>query len=197
MMELAKLHLSVNIGKITKDEAIEELRKGLVYSMRLGDRYVLNCGKLQIDFMRDFHDPVNFPIDKIFDFQEWRKEENYKKIVRPEEDVDLMNNKKCYFMNDNFDLIILQDIVEVREDEDKRDEFKTKIPFLKNFETFFVQRYGEGERPKPKEQLPPMIPAGRGMSVVSFQNGNVTHTYHSFDYADIYDPVPKKRGCRY
>ena len=36
--------------------------------MRLGDRYVLNCGKLQIDFMRDFHDPVNFPIDKIFDF---------------------------------------------------------------------------------------------------------------------------------
>ena len=41
-------------------------------------------------------------------------------------------------MNDNFDLIILQDIVEVREDEDKRDEFKTKIPFLKNFETFFV-----------------------------------------------------------
>ncbi len=110
MVELNKLSLSISLGRITKDEAIETLRKALVYSMRIGDRFVINCGKYSIDFRNQYNDPVNFPTDLIFNFDEWRKEENYKKIVRPEEDVDLIGNKKCYFMNDNFDLIILYDI---------------------------------------------------------------------------------------
>jgi len=44
MVELNKLQLAITMGKITKDEAIETLRKALVYSMRIGDRLVLNCG---------------------------------------------------------------------------------------------------------------------------------------------------------
>lgn len=86
--------------------------------MRIGDRLVLNCGKYMIDFRNDFTDPVNFPCDLIFNFDEWRKEENYKRVVRPEEDVDLIGNKKCYFMNDNFDIIILQDVKDVKVEED-------------------------------------------------------------------------------
>ena len=54
--------------------------------MRKGDRYVLNCGRTNINFLKEFNDPVNFPIELIFNFDEWRKEEVYKKIVRPEED---------------------------------------------------------------------------------------------------------------
>jgi hypothetical protein len=49
------------MGKITKDEAIETLRKALVYSMRIGDRLVLNCGNYNINFLTDWTDPVNFP----------------------------------------------------------------------------------------------------------------------------------------
>jgi len=124
MVELNKLSLSISLGRITKDEAIETLRKALVYSMRIGDRFVINCGKYSIDFRNQYNDPVNFPTDLIFNFDEWRKEENYKKIVRPEEDVDLIGNKKCYFMNDNFDLIILYDIQGLNEENDNREELK-------------------------------------------------------------------------
>jgi hypothetical protein len=86
MVEVAKLNLSLSMGKVTKEEAIESLRKQLVNAMRKGDRYVLNCGRTNINFLKEFNDPVNFPIDLIFNFDEWRKDEVYKKIVRPEED---------------------------------------------------------------------------------------------------------------
>lgn len=120
MVELAKLQLSVSMGKITKDEAIDTVRKALVYAMRIGDRFVLHCGKNTINFKTEFNDPENFPIDLIFNFDEWRKDDVYKRIVRPEEDVDLLGNKKCYFMNDNFTLIIVKDITADTVETDKR-----------------------------------------------------------------------------
>lgn len=49
--------------------------------MRVGNRLILFVGKNTADFCNDFNDPENFPTDKIFNFNEWRKEENYKKIV--------------------------------------------------------------------------------------------------------------------
>jgi hypothetical protein len=146
MIDIHKLVLSINLGKITKDEAIEQLRKALVYSMRIGDRYVLNMGKLNIDFRTQFDDPVNFPIDLIFDFDEWRNDDVYKRIVRQEEDVDLMGNKKCYFMNETFDIIILRDVTTDTPENDKREEIKSTIPhFYKSFETMFVTREGSKE----------------------------------------------------
>ena len=49
------------------------MRKSLVMSLRMGDRYVLNCEKLNVDLKVMFNDPVNFPIDMIFDYEEGRK----------------------------------------------------------------------------------------------------------------------------
>lgn len=46
----------------------------------MGDRYVFNCGKLNFDLKAIFNDPVNFPIDMIFDYEEGRKNANYKKL---------------------------------------------------------------------------------------------------------------------
>ena len=112
--------------------------------MRIGDRYVINCGKLNID-LRMYNDPVKFPVDLIFDFEEWRKDEVYKRIVKEEEDVDLMGNKKCYWMNDTFDIIILRDITTDTADNDKREEFKQMIPHLGSFECMFVTRDGTKE----------------------------------------------------
>ena len=124
MVELNKLSLSISLGRITKDEAIETLRRALVYCMRIGDRLVLHCGRYGIDFRTEFNDPVNFPTELIFNFDEWRKEENYKRIVRTEEDVDLIGNKKCYFLNDNFGIIIVQDIQGITEADDMREDLK-------------------------------------------------------------------------
>lgn len=94
--------------------------------------------------MASFHCPTNFPINLIFDFAEWRKEENFKSILKPEEDIDMYGNKKCFFMNVKFTIIILQDIVDAVDD--TRSDFKAKIPnFTENFDTLFVSK----EVPKP------------------------------------------------
>lgn len=103
------------MGKLTKEESIEQIRKALVSAMRVGDRLVLNCGKYVVDFMKDFHCPINLPIKTMFNFTEWRKDEVYKRIVREEEDVDTFGNKRCYFMNENFCIVILCDVRDMRE----------------------------------------------------------------------------------
>ena len=106
--------------------------------MRCGDRLVLQCGRLAIDFKGTFEGGAeNFPVDTIFNFQEWRKEENYKKVVRPEEDHDLMMNKRCYYMNKDFDIIVLQ---ENEDDEEAKAELKLKIPHLQDsFDIFNIK----------------------------------------------------------
>ena len=75
--------------------------------MRSGDRLVLSVGNINIEWMKVFNDEKQFPIDKIFNFAEWRKEANYKKILKPEEDVDYMGNKNMFSMNDKFNIVIL------------------------------------------------------------------------------------------
>ncbi len=103
--------------------------------MRCGDRLVLQCGKTAIDFKEKFDDK-DFPVDLVFNFNEWRKEENYKKIVRPDEDVDLMGNKRCYYMHKDFDIIVLQ---ENEDDPETKEELKKKLPHLNtSFDIFIV-----------------------------------------------------------
>jgi len=150
-----------------------------------------------MNFITDWTDPVNFPTNLIFDFEEWRKDEVYKRIVRTEEDHDLIGNKKCYFMNDNFDIVLLRDITSDTVENDKREEYKKNIPhYLKSFETYFVSRSGNKEASKPpaSKNFSNFTP---GMQVITFgKNNNVTHTYHSMDYADIYDTNRKGRFCQ-
>ena len=58
----------MKLGKKTIDENVEELRKRLVTSMRLGSMYVLDCGALLPDFNQTFttSDQNIFPADTIF-----------------------------------------------------------------------------------------------------------------------------------
>jgi len=138
LIEVNKLHLAVTIGKKTKADAIEEIRKLLVATMRTGDRLVLQCGKLAIDFLNNFDGGADtLPWATIFNFNEWRKESNYMKIVRAEENHDLMMNKNCFEMNDKFDIVVLQ---ENSGDAEAKEELKKKIPNLAdNFDVFIVQ----------------------------------------------------------
>lgn len=89
-------------------------------------------GNIAPDFHKQFKsDDTNLPSDVIFNFSEWRKEAHYKKIVRPEEDHDLMGNKNCFWMNDKFNIVVLQN----DEDEETRQELLQNIPNLSsNFE---------------------------------------------------------------
>ena len=64
--------ISNQIGKTTRDEAIEVLRSALVYSMRTGDTFVINIDKIVPDFKNEYTCDKNFPTKKIFDWYEWR-----------------------------------------------------------------------------------------------------------------------------
>ena len=128
VLEINKLSLGVLMGRLTKADAIEQIREHLVGCMRRGETFVLSCGKMSIDFLANYDGGAdNLPIDKIFNFKEWRKKENYMKIVRPEEDHDIMNNKKMYEMRKSFQLIILQ---ENSGDLEAKNQLKASIPHL-------------------------------------------------------------------
>ena len=45
-----KEFISNQIGRSTRDEALEVLRNALVYSMRMGDTFVINIDKIVPDF---------------------------------------------------------------------------------------------------------------------------------------------------
>ena len=107
MREANKLAVSVIIGHRTKEEAMEVLRKSLVYSMRIGDVFAINCDNLNLDFNNDWTHPEILPMEEITEFDEWREDDRYMKIVKDEENVDLIGNKKCYVMNEKFQMVFL------------------------------------------------------------------------------------------
>jgi len=79
----------------------------LVYSMRIGDVFAINCDNLNLDFNNEWTHSEIFPTDEISEFDEWREDESYMKVVKPEENVDLIGNKKCYMMNEKFQMVFL------------------------------------------------------------------------------------------
>ena len=83
------------------------LRRALVYSMRLGDMLAINCDNLNLDFKEIWTHPDILPMDEITDFDDWREHDAYMKIVKPDENFDLIGNKKCYVMNDKFTIVFL------------------------------------------------------------------------------------------
>lgn len=107
MREANKLSISVLIGHRTKEEALDVLRKALVYSMRIGDTLAINCDNLNLNFNDEWTHPDIFPIDEISDYDEWRESDKYMKVVKDEENYDLIGNKKCYTMNENFMMVFL------------------------------------------------------------------------------------------
>ena len=103
MVDLFKEVLKCKIQKKSFESAIEKLRVGLVFSMRIGDTLVINVDKAAMDFKETFTSK-DFPTDKIFDFAYWcaKDEFNYLKVVREDEDYDLVKNKKMFVMQDKF-----------------------------------------------------------------------------------------------
>ena len=67
------------------EDAIEVLRKAFVACLRNGERLLVDCGKGGIDFTNKYNNPEIFDTHIFFDFVEGQKEENYMKIVKPEE----------------------------------------------------------------------------------------------------------------
>ncbi len=98
MFEMQKKIVGVTMGNVTDDEIIEDLRRKTVYCMKAGDTFVVYFDKLAPDFNERFNNADSFPMTKISDFTEWRKEENYMAIVKAEEDKGLFSMKPDFTM---------------------------------------------------------------------------------------------------
>ena len=122
------------MGK-SKDEAIEELRRKCVYSMKSGDNLVLFVDKMSVDFKTVMCDKDNFPADLIFNFAEFRKTENYKKILRGDEDKDVFGNKGLFELKDTFAITVLATYT----DEEHIQKVLESLPNLDNFEKAIIE----------------------------------------------------------
>ena len=75
--------------------------------MRIGDCFVINVDKTAPDFNVQYtHDEI-FPTEEVFDWGVWRFEDTYMKVVKDDENHDLLGNKKMYTLRDKFQLCIL------------------------------------------------------------------------------------------
>ncbi len=102
MNDFHKEVLKCQLGIQTKTTALEALRVGLVYSMRIGDCFVINLDKTSPDLINSYtHDEI-FPTEEIFDWGFWRADDHYMKVVKDEENHDLIGNKKMYTLRDKF-----------------------------------------------------------------------------------------------
>ena len=78
--------VQVNLGKALRSDVVEKMRVDLVRAMRDGMFLILNVDQLSPDFTRDYSGPDNiFPTAKVFDKEEWKKMENYTKVVQKKE----------------------------------------------------------------------------------------------------------------
>ena len=176
MKDVHKEMLAVQIGKKTKEEAIEFIRKGLVYAMRLGDTFCLNIDKLNPDFKTDWTDEKELPMDEICDFEFWRKEVNYMKVVKRNEDYDLLQNKNMFHMKEDFIVCFLsvyrsdEEMMKVYENIPHADEMQVLIV---DAQQDVVEETGVYKPLRNEEQI---------------KHDNMTKQLN-YDYGDVYSSI--------
>ena len=107
LREFHKSVVAITANSGTKAEALEDLRRGLVESMRNGDTFVIDVGELSPDFKSEWQDSETWPMDAISRQSDWLKPENHMKIVREEENVDYLDNPGGYVLDTDFTLAFL------------------------------------------------------------------------------------------
>ena len=75
--------------------------------MRQGETFVINMDNLSPDFKTEWQDEKIFPLDEITDFDVWRENENYIKVVKKSENKDLFGTPNMYYMRSSFTMVFL------------------------------------------------------------------------------------------
>ncbi len=101
LFELNKEMLSMALKKKTKEEVNERFRKMIVNTMKSGDNLAIFVDSSIPNFKEEFTDATCVHPD-IFDLEVMDKKENYKTMVREEEDVDNFGNKGWYEKKDDW-----------------------------------------------------------------------------------------------
>ena len=107
-IDFFKEELNIAYGKSSKECAGDELRKKLVAAARVGKNFIINVDKLLPNFNDEYcFAPDHFKSDVVFNYEEWHKKENYMKIVREDENCDMLMTQGNYVMMDTFTITIL------------------------------------------------------------------------------------------
>ena len=65
----------------------------MVHSMRTGKLFVINLSSMKPNFKEDYNGKDDlFPSNKVFDIKAWKDEATHMKIVRDEENVNIMGD---------------------------------------------------------------------------------------------------------
>ena len=108
VVDLVQLIKKVNDGTETKENVLEECRKGMVAAMRTGKLLCLYIGNLDIDFVNEYtSDETNFPTSLIFDRYVWKDHDTYMKTIRHDENQNDMGNAGAFFQDEKFGVCIL------------------------------------------------------------------------------------------
>lgn len=72
------------------------MRKKLVYAMRTGDTFVIDFDNSTPEFKQEWTSPDEpmFPLEEICDFDKWREDNFYMKVVREDENFDLTKQSR-------------------------------------------------------------------------------------------------------
>ena len=120
----------MQMAKMEKSDMVETLRKSLVHCMKAGDTLVLNCDKLSPDFKTMFDGCADFPLDDMMQFDHWRKETEYIKVVRKEE-----KDQDYYAIHNDFCMCFLQTYT----NDEAMHEFVSKIPHADKQQILIVE----------------------------------------------------------
>ena len=134
-VDIHKWPILVQMGKSTKDECMEQVRKALVGTMIVGKVIVMNCSRLCPDFENEWTQEGSFPAVDVLTYSKWMERPTYIKIVKEDENRDLQGNKGQYIMEPDFSICVLFNY----ESDEKMQKQISSIPDNENYMKFMIE----------------------------------------------------------
>eukprot|EP00350_Pseudokeronopsis_sp_OXSARD2_P009945 CAMPEP_0170549238 /NCGR_PEP_ID=MMETSP0211-20121228/7427_1 /TAXON_ID=311385 /ORGANISM="Pseudokeronopsis sp., Strain OXSARD2" /LENGTH=109 /DNA_ID=CAMNT_0010855155 /DNA_START=179 /DNA_END=505 /DNA_ORIENTATION=+ len=108
------------------------MREKTATAVKRGNRLIFQQSKCNCNYHIVFNDEKLFPANKVFNYEEWRKLENYKSILLEEEDYDDIGNYGWYRMHDQFTITISCHFLKMKDVYDVLDN----IPHSQRFDVY-------------------------------------------------------------
>ena len=128
--------MKVQTGNKTKEQVVEVIREGIMWAAKVGDTLAVNMDSFNPDFKTEW----NFPEEKfdthlLFNSKEFRENENFKKMLKENEDVDNDGNKGYYFIKPDYQLALIYNY----ESDAHIGEVLANLPCPEGFEVFIIR----------------------------------------------------------
>lgn len=135
MVELNKLKISMELGKIKESEVYERIRSDIISSAKYGEWLVFNIDKNSCFNLKNFFKKLNLDLNSLCNSSKNTKRDYFieTKLLKDSEDYDNFHNKGFWAPNDKFSISFLtscdeKDINELIQNNEAKD---FKLVFVK------------------------------------------------------------------